>query len=292
MRVTKLLTAIAILAVIGNIAIFKMYLGLPYLRLPFAIMVFLYGLNFLSSYSAIMPKVDAMRLQRKVPGMKLSYKNTGTFIIEYFVSLVLLLALISTLLCTMLFRQKEIYEISVWAQIGIAIGGYAISFLFDSIFKIGETYKIGDNVVKPKEKPAATNPEFEEDCAKEAVEVVSKILQEKMGIAPHEIVPSARLADDFGLDASDVAWLFDEYGNYLDKYQGSIYIPEEAMTNAHLKRLHEIAQNYTDITLRYEKVLEQFPCIQDHYNIMKGYIEFYSEESFNDILETFLSKDN
>ena len=226
----KSLIIITIIAVVATIVLFKIFAGLPYLRLPFIGVLFFYGFNFLVAIIDYYPMCEIVEEEQLAQGEERKFKNDGTFIIEFILVMIILLAATTAVLVTMLFRQTEMYDVSFWEQLGVVFGGYVAILFSRLIFSIGETQTVRRsmptcltqeayqrNAASPKRNaPWWENEYFDAESLNEAKEAVVNILQEKLGVRREECVMSADLMRDLGADDLDFVELFMEYDKYLE----------------------------------------------------------------------------
>lgn len=255
-----------IITVIATVAMFKIFAGLPYLRLPFIAVLLFYGFNFLVAVMDYYPMCDLVDESQLAQGEERKHKNNGTFAVEYLIAVIILLAAIVAVLLTMLFRQTEMYDVSFWEQLGVVFGGYVAILLSRLVFSIGETQTVRRSMPtcltqeayqrRSKQPLKQTqwwaNEEFDSESLNEAKEAVVNILQEKLGVRRDECVMSADLVRDLGADDLDFVELFMEYDKYLEhNYKSVCLFRENAVLNSYN------IQRYNDL---------QWQMIRDHKN--------------------------
>ena len=302
-RIKTTLFIIAAIAVVANIAFFKMYLGLTYIGLPLYAIVAIYYINLWASTINIYPKSDAVRLDQKEPGEIRHYKSNATFIVIFFMTLIVVLALISAIMMTMLCRQKEIHYFSVLTQLGLSFGGWMLTCLFSVAYNIGRTYDIG---YSESERRKEARIKRDQECYMEAVEVVKKILIDKLCVESESVVPTASLYADLGADDLDVVEMLWDYDKYLsEKYNGGVLLARPHIKNSADKRMQCYLESYwlhhkicTDTTiddeerfkrldeLNYlETISSLYPTVKDHYEFLTTFIKFYRPEESESYLK-------
>lgn len=304
----KALVIITIVAVIADIVLFKIFAGLPYLRLPFIGVLFLYGFNFLVAIIDYYPMCEIVEEEELAQGEERKFKNDGTFVAEYTLVLFILLAAITAVLVTMLFRQKGVHDVSFWEQLGVVFGGYVAILFSRLIFSIGETQTVRRsmptcltqeayqrNAVSPKRNaPWWENEYFDTESLNEAKEAVVNILQDKLGVRREECVMSAHIERDLGADELDIIELFMEYDRYLnDKYNGICLLRKDAeLDNYNLRRYNEIQwqlfsknsnnslseeESYEVFKQKTRELAELFPLVHDHSILLAIFITIYKK---------------
>ncbi len=304
----KALVIITIVAVIADIVLFKIFAGLPYLRLPFIGVLFLYGFNFLVAIIDYYPMCEIVEEEELAQGEERKFKNDGTFVVEYLLVLFILLAAITAVLVTMLFRQKGVHDISFWEQLGVVFGGYVAILLSRLIFSIGETQTVRRsmptcptqmayqrNAASPKRNaPWWENEDFDLASLNEAKEAVVNILQDKLGVRREECVMSAHVERDLGADELDIVELFFEYDRYLnDKYDGICLLRKDAeLDNYNLRRYNELRwqlcsknnnnslseeESHEEFEQKMRELAELFPLVHDHSIFLAIFITIYKK---------------
>ena len=304
----KSLIIITIIAVVATIVLFKIFAGLPYLRLPFIGVLFLYGFNFLVAIIDYYPMCEIVEEEELAQGEERKFKNDGTFVAEFILVMIILLAATTAVLVTMLFRQTEMHDVSFWEQLGVVIGGYVAILFSRLIFSIGETQTVRRsmptcltqeayqrNAASPKRNaPWWENEYFDAESLNEAKEAVVNILQDKLGVRREECVLSADLMRDLGADDLDIAELFFEYDHYLnDKYNAICLLRKDAeLDNYNLRRYNDLQwqmirdhknnslsedESHEEFEQNMRELAELFPTVHDHCIFLAIFITAYKE---------------
>ena len=306
----KSLIIITIIAVVATIVLFKIFAGLPYLRLPFIGVMFFYGFNFLIAIIDYYPMCEIVEEEQLAQGEERKFKNDGTFTIEFILVMIILLAATTAVLVTMLFRQTEMHDVSFWEQLGVVFGGYVAILFSRLIFSIGETQTVRRSMPTcltqeayqrrlGSERPLKmtqwwANEEFDLASLNEAKEAVVNILQDKLGVRRDECVMSAHVERDLGADDLDFVELFMEYDEYLEHNYKSVCLFRE---NAVLKSYN--IQRYNDLQWQmirdhknnslsedelferreqhHEEIMKLFPTVHDHCIFLAIFITAYKE---------------
>ena len=304
----KSLIIITIIAVVATIVLFKIFAGLPYLRLPFIGVLFLYGFNFLVAIIDYYPMCEIVEEEELAQGEERKFKNDGTFVAEFILVMIILLAATTAVLVTMLFRQTEMHDVSFWEQLGVVIGGYVAILFSRLIFSIGETQTVRRsmptcltqeayqrNAASPKRNaPWWENEYFDTESLNEAKEAVVNILQDKLGVRREECVMSADLMRDLGADDLDFAELFIEYDKYLEhNYKSVCLFRENAVLNSYnIQRYNDLQwqmiRDHKNNSLSedelcerreqyHEEIMKLFPTVHDHCIFLAIFITAYKE---------------
>ena len=306
----KSLIIITIIAVVATIVLFKIFAGLPYLRLPFIGVLFFYGFNFLIAIIDYYPMCEIVEEEQLAQGEERKFKNDGTFIIEFILVMIILLVATTAVLVTMLFRQTEMHDVSFWEQLGVVFGGYVAILFSRLIFSIGETQTVRRSMPtcltqeayqrrSGSERPLKmtqwwASEYFDTEILNEAKEAVVNILQDKLGVRRDECVMSADLARDLGADELDVVELFFEYDHYLDdKYDGICLLRKDAeLDNYNLRRYNELRwqlcsensnnslseeESHEEFEQKMRELAELFPTVHDHSVLLAIFITLYKE---------------
>jgi acyl carrier protein len=241
-------------------------------------------------------------------GEERKFKNDGTFIIEFILVMIILLAATTAVLVTMLFRQKGVHDVSFWEQLGVVFAGYVAILFSRLIFSIGETQTVRRSMPtcltqeayqRRSERPLKqtqwwANEDFDLASLNEAKEAVVNILQDKLGVRREDCVMSADLVRDLGADELDIAELFMEYDKYLEhNYKSVCLFRENAVLNSYnIQRYNDLQwqmirdhknnslsedELYERMKQHNEEIMKLFPSVHDHCIFLAIFITAYKE---------------
>ena len=306
----KSLIIITIIAVVATIVLFKIFAGLPYLRLPFIGVLFFYGFNFLVAIIDYYPMCEIVEEEQLAQGEERKFKNDGTFIIEFILVMIILLAATTAVLVTMLFRQTEMHDVSFWEQLGVVFGGYVAILFSRLIFSIGETQTVRRSMPTcltqeayqrrlGSERPLKmtqwwANEDFDTESLNEAKAVVVNIISDKLCVKREECVMSAHIERDLGADYLDITEIFMEYDDYLKKrYDACALFCEDAELDSYnMRRYNELEwqmindHKYKTLSeeefcerseQRNREIMNLFPLVHDHCIFLAIFITAYKE---------------
>ena len=277
--------------------LFKGFLGLPYLRLPFVGAVAIFYVGFLLYTSDYLSESEATRLNRKDPGTVRRYKKDSTYLCAAWLSILILLIPTTALLVTMLLRQRELYEVPVLIQIAITFGGYIFLHLISWAFEIGPTYSIGYSETERRVNSIKRQREEqrhlrEKRIREEAEFVVKQAVLEVLGVAEAEVTPSADMVNNLGCDCYDSQEILTFYDTYLSNtyhIQNPIEPPYGTVQGERMRRYDTIRMRYYSARERgtnipeakncfHEQFLQIYPTIADQCEFLSGLIHYYRKD--------------
>lgn len=284
-------------AIILDIVLFKAFLGLTYIRLPFlgaAVVLYLGYLLYTSDYYS---ESEAMRLEKKAPGTRRRYKSDAAYITASLLSIVILLVPVTALLVSMLLNQQEIYHTSFLVQAGIAVAGWIFLHLISWAYAIGSTNTVGysaveRNVAEIKRKRTEERRQREKIIREEAEFVVKQAILSVIGVPEEEVTATALMADDLGCDCYDGHDILLFYHKYLR----NTYHNEEGIEPAYGMVNGERMRRFDALRMRFytsqdkgiseddcreefcEQFLRLYPTVADQWEFLGGFINYYRKD--------------